>query len=536
MTSDRILFTRLARGGGVAALGVSLTLALTGCFSIGTPGASGGGSASGGSSTGVGFDDVQSAVVQIEAVGTFVSPEGAFEGAGRGSGFVIDPSGLVVTNNHVVVGAGTLKVWRGGDQSETLNAKVLGSSECLDLAVIDLQGDGYPTLGWHEGGIPTAMDVYAAGFPLGDPTFTMTRGIVSKADTAQDTPWASLDHTIEHDARIRPGNSGGPLIDSDGRIVGVNYAGNDQYDQNLAIHRDEARDVIERLAAGESVLSLGVNGTALVDDSGQGLGIWVNSIASGSAADVAGVEPGDLLTRMEGVGLGADGTLSDYCDVLRTHGQDATLSVELYRPSDGVYYEGQFNGTAVEAVTVLGDAGNAGDAGGSAGTGGSGGGTDLADFETVVDETQGLAVDVPTAWADRDLSPFTDGKGNTYKSIEASTDLAAYQNGWSVPGISALASDTAVSNTTPQDWLQLVTPYLQESGCRLSTSDSYEDGAHTGVFDYWVGCGETGADYLMVSAVANDGSYLMAMAVTALSEDDLGAIDRAVGSVIASFA
>ena len=80
-----------------------------------------------------------------EAVGTFVSPEeGGYESAGRGSGFIITPNGLAVTNNHVVTGAGTLKVWRGGDTTKELSAKVLGSSECLDLAVVQLEPGDYP--------------------------------------------------------------------------------------------------------------------------------------------------------------------------------------------------------------------------------------------------------------------------------------------------------------------------------------------------------------------------------------------------------
>ncbi|GAA3632536.1 hypothetical protein GCM10022200_14330 [Microbacterium awajiense] len=498
------------------ALPAAAALALTGCatFPAAAP-----------TPQGVGFDGIQSATVQIEAVGTFVSPDGGYEAAGRGSGFLISSDGLAVTNNHVVVGAGTLKVWLGGDTSRTLNAKVLGSSECLDLAVIQLQDDDYPFLTWREGEIPTATDVYAAGFPLGDPTFTMTRGIVSKADTAMDTPWASLDHVIEHDARIRGGNSGGPLVDADGRIVGVNYAGNDQHDQNLAIHRDEVRAVVDTLASGEGVLSLGINGTAYTAE-GEGLGIWVNSIASGSSADAAGVKPGDLITKMEGVSVGTDGTMADYCDVLRTHGHDATLSVELYRPADGRYYTGQFNGTAVSAVSVVDDLGGT--------PSGGGGGSDPTDFTTVVDDTQSVAVDVPAGWA-VDATPFTDPRGVTWASIEASTDLAAYAAGWSVPGISVLAAPTDTAQTTPEEWLELVTPYLQQSGCSLSVSDVYADGYHEGVFDYWTGCGETGADYLMLSAYSADGSYVVALSVTALDEGDLPIIDRVLGSFIAQF-
>jgi serine protease Do len=525
------LISRRALAG--AAFLAAASLALTGCTTLLASGGGDSGSESASASSGgVDFSGVQSATIQIEAVGTFVSPEeGGYEAAGRGSGFLISPDGIAVTNNHVVVGAGTIDVWRGGDTSDTLNAKVLGSSECLDLAVIQLQEDDYPYFSWHEGDIATATDVYAAGFPLGDPEFTMTRGIVSKADTAMDTPWASLDHVIEHDARIRPGNSGGPLVDTDGRLIGVNYAGNDQYDQNLAIHRDEVRKVIEKLADGESVLSLGVNGTALVSE-GEGLGIWVNSVASGSAADEAGLAAGDLITKMEGVSVGTDGTMADYCDVIRTHGQDATLSVELYRPADGRYYSGQFNGKAVTAVSVVDDA--TGGTGGDAGKAGDEGGSSSEEFTTVADDTQSVAVDVPSSWQ-VDGSVFTDPRGGEWARIEASPDLAAYDSTWAVPGLSVLAAPAATATLGPDEWLELVTPTMQQAGCQLSAHDAYTDGYYDGVFDYWIGCGETGADYLMLSALSTDGSHVVALSVQALTENDLAVIDHALGSFIAQF-
>ena len=127
------------------------------------------------------LEDVKSAVIQIEAQGSFVEPGAGLQVnvAGSGSGFIIDPSGLAVTNNHVVTGAAFLKVWVGGE-SEPRNAKILGVSECSDLAVIDIDGDGFPYLEWYDGPISAGLDIYAAGFPLGDPEYTLTRGIVAK--------------------------------------------------------------------------------------------------------------------------------------------------------------------------------------------------------------------------------------------------------------------------------------------------------------------------------------------------------------------
>ena len=135
--------------------------------------------------------DVKSAVIQIEAQGTFVDPDfGEYSGAGRGSGFIIDPSGLAITNNHVVTGAGLLKVWVGGDTSRVYNAQILAVSECSDLALIDIEGDGFSYLEWYPGAITVGLEVYAAGFPLGDPEFTLTKGIVSKEKADGESSWA----------------------------------------------------------------------------------------------------------------------------------------------------------------------------------------------------------------------------------------------------------------------------------------------------------------------------------------------------------
>ena len=167
--------------------------------------------------------------------------------AGRGSGFFIDPSGLAITNNHVVTGAAYLKVWIGGEQDRTYNARVLGASECSDLALIKVEDVDSPRyLDFFSGQIEPGLEVYAAGYPLGDPQYTLKKGIVSKAKANGDTDWASIDFVIEHDAATLPGNSGGPLVTKDGQVVGVNYA-SDQAGERFSVSEEEVQHLLLRV-------------------------------------------------------------------------------------------------------------------------------------------------------------------------------------------------------------------------------------------------------------------------------------------------
>ena len=255
-----------------------------------------------------------------------------------------------MTNNHVVTGAAILKVWVGGDQSQTYNAKVLGVSECSDLAVIKIDGADFPYLEWHEGAIKVGLEVYAAGFPLGEPEFTLTKGIVSKEKSDGNTSWASVDHVIMHDATINPGNSGGPLVDKDGKLVGINYAGN-QVDQYFAIGADLAKVKVEQLKSG-NIDTIGINGDAFTTEDGAFSGIWVYSVKSGSPADKAGLKGGDILTTIEDFILSTDGTMKDYCDILQTHNASDTLGVEVFRYMTDEILEGQINGRTLEVDSV----------------------------------------------------------------------------------------------------------------------------------------------------------------------------------------
>ncbi|MCJ7781953.1 MAG: S1C family serine protease, partial [Acidimicrobiia bacterium] len=220
--------------------------------------------------------DLRGTVVRITAEGGFVDPEeGQASGDWSGSGFIIDPNGIAVTNNHVVTGAAFLQVHIDGEDGPR-NAKILGVSECSDLAVIDIDGAGFPYLEWDEGDIATGTKVYAAGFPLGDPEYTLTEGIVSKEKADGETSWASVDFVIEHTAQVLPGNSGGPLVTENGRVLGVNYSAFNDFDIQNAISRDEVAKILDSLVAGNDVNSIGVNGTAFVGESLSG--IWVSAV------------------------------------------------------------------------------------------------------------------------------------------------------------------------------------------------------------------------------------------------------------------
>ncbi|MDW8269099.1 MAG: trypsin-like peptidase domain-containing protein [Anaerolineae bacterium] len=460
------------------------------------------------------LDEVERAVIQIEAQGTFVDPVGqATTGAGRGSGFIIDPSGLAVTNNHVVAGAALLRVWVGGE-TRARNARILGVSECSDLAVIDLEGEGYPFLTWYEGRVRPGLDVYAAGFPLGEPEFTLTRGIVSKERAGGETSWASVDAVIEHDATINPGNSGGPLVTADGRVVGINYRGRPDSNQYYAIGLAIAQPIIERLRAGEDVESIGINPEAVVFESGL-TGIWAASVASGSPADKAGIKAGDILVNLEGLDLATDGTMADYCDILRTHGPDATLNVRVVRFATQEVWEGQLNGRPLVQVFSFAEQGRE-----DVQQNESGAQPGYREYMRIEDDSGALTMEVPVEWSEVDGSPWTDDAGNVIGAQLTARPPGA-DNGPFVYFAAAVVDpaqfdpDALLDETDFSDLCQT-----------YEGRDDYSDPAYTGRYDQYSECGPENGVLFVVVAAPEDASFLTLTIVMALTEADLIAADR----------
>lgn len=468
------------------------------------------------------FQDVRPAVIQIVAQGTFRDPELGFsDGSGLGSGFIISPEGLAVTNNHVVAGAATLEVFVGGDTNTSYNATIVGVSECNDLALIDIaESEPFQYLDWYDGEISPGLAVYAAGFPLGDPEYTLTSGIVSKARAGGDlTGTSSIDHTIEHDANIQPGNSGGPLVAEDGTVVAVNYAGGASATttaQFYGIASDLAQPVITKLMNGDFE-TLGINGWAVFDDAAAISGVWVAGVAAGSPAAAAAILPGDIITSMNGLPIGTDGTFKDYCDVIRTAG-GSPIAVDVLRYDTSEVLRGEINGNqpielAFSFADEIEDEVSVGDSGST---------TAYTDYQSIVDDTGKIVIEVPVEWSDIDPAPDTDAAGNEIPYILASTDRQAWIETFDVPGV--LFAKLGPTDDIPATLLEY-SGTLSEVCADLGLVD-YSDPVFTGQYQVWDACGGTPTAVVVLAAVPADNSYTALMIVQIVSEADLDALDR----------
>jgi S1-C subfamily serine protease len=174
-------------------------------------------------------DQIETARIAIVNVTTQVLRPGFFRGVtpeeGSGSGFLWDAQGNIVTNNHVVEGAQRIAVSFGGDTSQP--ATVVGTDPINDLAVIkvDTVPEGVRPLELGaSAGLKVGQTAIVIGNPFGQFERTMTQGIISAVNRTLQTDTTVLRGVIQTDAAINRGNSGGPLLDSHGRLIGVNSA------------------------------------------------------------------------------------------------------------------------------------------------------------------------------------------------------------------------------------------------------------------------------------------------------------------------
>ncbi len=473
------------------------------------------------------LQSMKGAIVQIIVEGEIRDPEVGSTGfSSSGSGFLIDDSGTIVTNNHVVTGSGAISVLVGGDRDNPYPAKVLGVSECSDLAVIKMSGPGpFPYLKWSDKKVEPPLEIYAAGFPLGDPEYTVTRGVVSKAKADGDTNWASVLHVIEHDANIQPGNSGGPLVDKDGAVIGINYAGGDTRDtgtaQFFAIANDLGKPTVDLLIKGDQE-SIGVNGRAFVNQEQKLAGVFVRGVAPGGPASEAEVKPGDIITTLNGVDLGG-GTLGQYCKVLRSARDGAPISIRVVRFDTSEVLEGELNGKPLKPVFSFAQELK------TEVPAGAGGGTPVesGNYTTITDETGRLKVDMPVEWTDtrlntQDLLEI----GTQQPTIIAAPNINEFDNGDGAGSALVLIDLKGVASMNKDELLDAVEDGL---GCEPGKRADLSDDRYTGRY-LAAKCGDTLAIVALVSRSGDPDKALLLLS-RAVTDADLAAIDRQLSSV-----
>jgi putative serine protease PepD len=237
-------------------------------------------------------------------------------GGGSGSGFVIDSSGYILTNNHVISDA----VLSGGKIQVTLNdgstytGKVIGRDASFDLAVLKIEATGLKALQFGDSDkIAVGDAVIAIGSPLGL-SGTVTTGIISAKDRAVTTgdsaTESSFINALQTDAAINPGNSGGPLVDATGAVIGINSAiaslGSSWQAGSIglgfAIPINQGRKIADQLIK-YGVATYPIVGISL-DSNYTGVGAQIsksgNGILPGSPAQKAGLKGGDIIIEIDG--------------------------------------------------------------------------------------------------------------------------------------------------------------------------------------------------------------------------------------------
>ncbi len=237
-------------------------------------------------------------------------PERKQKATSLGSGFILSNDGLIVTNNHVIAGATEIVVVMHDDKEYP--AEVVGTDERTDLAVLKIKATNLNAVQFGDANKLRVGDwVIAIGNPLGLGG-TVTAGIVSaRGRDIQNGPY---DDFIQTDASINRGNSGGPLFNSEGRVIGINTAIFSQTGGSIgigfAIPINQAREVIEQIRKFGSTKRgwLGVSIQEVSDEIAQGLGLTgtprgalVSSVQKGGPAEQAQIKEGDIILEFDGV-------------------------------------------------------------------------------------------------------------------------------------------------------------------------------------------------------------------------------------------
>lgn len=298
-----------------------------------------------------------------------------YESQGAGSGIIIgqnDTELLIATNNHVVSGAEEVSVcFDDSSEDAVVAAKVKGTDASNDLAIVAVALDDVDTKLLDQIKIATIGDseslsvgdqVVAIGNALGYGQ-SVTTGIVSALDRE-----VNIDHytskLIQTDAAINPGNSGGALLNMQGELVGINsakFASEQVEGMGYAIPIATAKPILENLmnretreqVAEEDAGFLGVSCQDVSEEAAQYYGIptgaYIASVEEGSAAQAAGIQKGDIITKFDGLGIGSS---SELRSTISYYKQGETVEVVYMRSNNGEYQENTTSVTLAKSEAI----------------------------------------------------------------------------------------------------------------------------------------------------------------------------------------
>jgi S1-C subfamily serine protease len=320
---------------------------------------------------GVGFIEADVAASGPQSFSPFGEPEPE-GGTATGSGFVIDDEGHMLTNNHVVEGAGQIQV-KLGDSETSYDAKLVGSDPSMDLALLDVDASAdqlHPLTLGHSAEMEVGDPVVAIGNPFGLDR-TVTSGIVSALQRQIEAPDGySITNVIQTDAAINPGNSGGPLINAAGEVIGINSqiatggGGSGNVGIGFAIPIDTVRAELEQLKATGEVdhAFIGLSGVSITPDLAQAVnlpveeGVLVQTVVEGGPAEKAGIEGGNTAATIEGAQIRLGGDIVTKMNGKKIAGMDNLVEViNEAEPGEGLELTYLRDGETATATVKLGE-------------------------------------------------------------------------------------------------------------------------------------------------------------------------------------
>ena len=263
--------------------------------------------------------------------------------ASSGSGFIITPDGYIVTNYHVIENAEKLTVTLNNE--EKLEAEVVGYDAGNDVALIkvDVEQMNPVSIGDSDA-LRVGETVCAIGNPLGELTNTLTIGVVSALDREVNTDGTPI-NMMQTDCAINSGNSGGPLFDMNGNVIGITtakYYGDTIEGIGFAIPINDVMRIVADLKEYGYVTGQPYMGVTVKDMNAYTaqmyrlpVGVFVDTVESGSCAEAAGLEPGDIITA---IGEYKVETLTELQKTLKNFAAGDTTTISVYRAGEELMF------------------------------------------------------------------------------------------------------------------------------------------------------------------------------------------------------